>query len=144
MANYRKAGKSSQNAKPSEEILLVFQKMCKDQRILANNLSEIEAELNEHNIAIDTLKHVDPKRKCYELAGSVLCERTVENVMPGLIKNKEGLVIVIDDLTDQLRETGIEINEFKKKHNIKIRGQQDLQQEGEDSMKGKRSTVIVS
>lgn len=40
-------------------------------------------------IVIDTLKNVDPKRKCYRMIGGVLCERTVEDVMPTLVTNKE-------------------------------------------------------
>lgn len=40
-------------------------------------------------IVIDTLKNVEPKRKCYRMIGGVLCERTVEDVMPALVTNKE-------------------------------------------------------
>jgi len=40
-------------------------------------------------IVIDTLKNVEPKRKCYRMIGGVLCERTVEDIMPALVTNKE-------------------------------------------------------
>lgn len=45
-------------------------------------------------IVIDTLKNVDPKRKCYRMTGGVLCERTVEDVMPALVINKEQVKFV--------------------------------------------------
>lgn len=51
---------------------------------------------------------------------------------------------VIDALNDQLTKKGIEINEFKEKHNIRIRGQQDVQRQAEDSKEAKRSPVVVN
>ncbi|XP_003700898.2 prefoldin 2 [Megachile rotundata] len=145
MASDKKSGKSSKGTKSNAEILSEFQMLRNEQRTMANKLSEIEMELNEHKIVIDTLKNIDPKRKCYRMIGGVLCERTVEDVMPTLVTNKERLTIVIDVLNDQLMKTGIKINEFKEKHNIKIRGQQDIQRQGEekDSTEVKRSAVVV-
>lgn len=81
------------------------------------------------------------------MTGGVLCERTVEDVMPALVTNKEQLIKVIDALNDQLTKKGLEINEFKEKHNIRIRGQQDMQQrqgEDKDSKEAKRSAVVVN
>lgn len=46
-----------------------------------------------------------------------------------------------------MTKKGIEINEFKEKHNIRIRGQQDIQQrqgEDKDSKEAKRSAVVVN
>ncbi|PBC34642.1 probable prefoldin subunit 2 [Apis cerana] len=147
MASDKKSGKSSKGTKSTTEILSEFQILRNEQRAMANKLSEMEMELNEHKIVIDTLKNIDPKRKCYRMTGGVLCERTVEDVMPALITNKEQLIKVIDTLNDQLTKKGIEINEFKEKHNIRIRGQQDIQQrqgEDKDSKEAKRSAVVVN
>lgn len=147
MASDKKSGKSSKGTKSTTEILSEFQMLRNEQRAMANKLSEMEMELNEHKIVIDTLKNIDPKRKCYRMTGGVLCERTVEDVMPALITNKEQLIKVIDTLNDQLTKKGIEINEFKEKHNIRIRGQQDVQQrqgEDKDSKEAKRSAVVKS
>ncbi|XP_076176993.1 prefoldin 2 [Ptiloglossa arizonensis] len=144
MASDKKSGKSSKGAKSNAEIISEFQILRNEQRTMANKLSEMEMELNEHKIVIDTLKNVDPKRKCYRMTGGVLCERTVEDVMPALVINKEQLVKVIDALNDQLTKKGIEINEFKEKHNIRIRGQQDVQRQAEDSKEAKRSPVVVN
>ncbi|CAK9818936.1 Prefoldin subunit 2 [Anthophora plagiata] len=147
MASDKKSGKSSKGTKSNAEILSEFQMLRNEQRAMANKLSEMEMELNEHKIVIDTLKNVDPRRKCYRMTGGVLCERTVEDVMPALATNKEQLIKVIDALNEQLTNKGIEINEFKEKHNIRIKGQQDMQQrQGEDkeSKEAKRSAVVVN
>ncbi|XP_076760080.1 prefoldin 2 [Xylocopa sonorina] len=140
MASDKKSGKSSKGAKTTTEILSEFQILRNEQRATANKLSEMEAELNEHKTVIDTLKNIDPKRKCYRMTGGVLCERTVEDVMPALITNKEQLTKVIDALYEQLTKKGIEINEFKEKHNITI--QQVMQQRqtaDKDTKETKRS-----
>ncbi|XP_072755010.1 probable prefoldin subunit 2 [Anoplolepis gracilipes] len=147
MASEKKSAKtSSKKEKSTEEILVEFQTLRNEQRMLANKLSEMEMELNEHKIVIDTLKNIDPKRKCYRMIGGVLCERTVEDVMPALVTNKEQLIKVIDALNDQVTKKGIEINEFKEKHNIRIRGQDDLQQQGEDNnnKETKRKAIVVN
>lgn len=41
------------------------------------------------SLVIDTLKEVDPSRKCFRLVGGVLVERTVKEVLPALENNKE-------------------------------------------------------
>ncbi len=41
------------------------------------------------SLVIDTLKDVDPSRKCFRLVGGVLVERTVKEVLPALENNKK-------------------------------------------------------
>ncbi|KAL0106298.1 hypothetical protein PUN28_016191 [Cardiocondyla obscurior] len=147
MASEKKPAKAtSKREKTAEEVLTEFQSLRNEQRMLANKLSEMEMELNEHKIVIDTLKNVDPKRKCYRMVGGLLCERTVEDVMPALVTNKEQLIKVIDALNEQVTKKGIEINEYKEKHNIRIRGQDDLQQQEEDNnnKEEKRKAIVVN
>ena len=147
MASNKKSGKAAETAKSNAGILSEFQILRNEQRAMANKLSEMEMELNEHKIVIDTLKNVDPKRKCFKMTGGVLCELTVQDVMPALVTNKEQLIKVIDALNDQLAKKGVIINEFKEKHNIRIRGQQDVQRpagEDKEDKEAKRSAVVVN
>ena len=147
MASNKKSGKAAEAAKSNAGILSEFQILRNEQRAMANKLSEMEMELNEHKIVIDTLKNVDPKRKCFKMTGGVLCELTVQDVMPALVTNKEQLIKVIDALNDQLAKKGVIINEFKEKHNIRIRGQQDVQRpagEDKEDKEAKRSAVVVN
>lgn len=45
------------------------------------------------SLVIDTLKDVDPSRKCFRLVGGVLVERTVKEVLPALEANKEQVMV---------------------------------------------------
>lgn len=72
---------------------------------------------------IDTLKTVESGRKCFRLIGGVLCEQTVEVVLPQLVSNKEQLEKLIENGKEQITKKGMELNQYKDEHNIKIRGQ---------------------
>ncbi|KAK0162218.1 hypothetical protein PV327_008571 [Microctonus hyperodae] len=145
MASDKKSTKSlPKSGKSNEEILTGFQALRNDQRIMVSKLTEMEMELNEHKIVIDTLKNVDPKRKCYRMIGGILCERIVEEVLPGLITNKEKLIKVIAALHEQIEKKGKEINDFKEKNNIKIRGLDEFQQIDEETKEPKRKALVVN
>ena len=44
-------------------------------------------------MVIDTLKDLDPERKCFRLVGGVLVERTVKEVAPALRSSSEGVCV---------------------------------------------------
>lgn len=133
----------AKNTKSNEEIYAGFQTLRNEQRMMASKLSEMEGELNEHKIVIETLKNVDPKRKCYRMIGGILCERTVEEVMVSLAVNKDQLTKVIENLNEQLSKKGTELNEYKEKYNIRIRGQESAQRPEEFS-ESKRNAVVIN
>lgn len=91
-------------------------------------ISELEQDLNEHKIVIETLQDVSPDRKCFRMVGGVLVERTVNEVLPALTNNRDQLTKVIDSLNEKLVSKGKEVNEYKEKHGIRIRGQDDLKE----------------
>lgn len=113
----------SKDKKSQEEIYAEFQQLRNQQRNLINNLNTLEMDLKEHKTVIDTLKTVEPGRKCFRLIGGVLCDQTVEVVLPQLVANKEQLEKLIETGKDQITKKGLEINQFKDEYNIKIRGQ---------------------
>ncbi|CAG9787579.1 unnamed protein product [Diatraea saccharalis] len=106
--------------KSSEEIFAGFQTLRSEQRQLANKISELEMDLNEHKIVIDTLKGVDGSRKCFRMVGGVLVERTVADVLPELEMNKERLPKALQALHEQLSRKGQEINEYIERHDIRV------------------------
>lgn len=69
------------------------------------------------------MKSVEESRKCFRLIGGVLCERTVKDVLPQLNEQKEQLEKLIAQRQEQLTSKGVEINKFREKHNIKIKGE---------------------
>ncbi|XP_071454868.1 prefoldin subunit 2 [Hetaerina americana] len=109
--------------KSNGEILQGFQTLRNEQRQLVNKVAELELELNEHKIVIETLDDVDGDRRCYRMVGGVLVERTVKEVLPALKNNKEQLMKVVETLNEQLTKKGQEINEYKEKYNLRLRGQ---------------------
>lgn len=68
---------------------------------------------------------MDEDRKCFRLIGGVLCEQTVKAVLPQLNTNKEQLEKLIENGKDQLGKKGVEINEFKQKYDIRVKGADD-------------------
>lgn len=97
-------------------------------------------------MVIETLKNIDENRTCYRLIGGILTERKVKDVLPVLVEHKEKLTQLIQKLNEQLTKKGSEINDYKEKHNIRIRGQEDIKQEEEEAPPASenRGNVLVS
>lgn len=98
---------------------------------------------------IETLDSADPERKCFRLIGGVLCERTVKDVLPQLVENKDFIAKTITMVTEDLSKKGVELNKFKEEHNIKIRGEQistegTKSSEAESGSKSENRNVLVS
>ena len=49
--------------------------------------------LYRSSLVIETLKEVDPERRCFRMVGGVLVERTVKEVLPALQNNHEQVEI---------------------------------------------------
>ncbi|XP_016955744.1 probable prefoldin subunit 2 [Drosophila biarmipes] len=141
---------STESAKPApsqEAIVAQFQQLRNDQRNLANSLNTLEMDLREHKTVIETLQAVDPERKCFRQIGGVLCERTVKEVLPQLVENKDFIAKTIVMVTDDLSKKGSELNKFKEEHNIKIRGEHlgaDGAKGADAESKAENRNVLVS
>ncbi|XP_068108404.1 prefoldin subunit 2 isoform X2 [Hyperolius riggenbachi] len=116
-----------------------FNRLRQEQRGLASKAAELEMELSEHTLVIDTLREVDQNRKCYRMVGGVLVERTVKEVLPALENNKDQINKIIETLTVQLQTKGRELNEFREKHNIRLMGEDDQKQPPKDNGDGSGS-----
>ncbi|XP_069463290.1 prefoldin subunit 2 isoform X2 [Ambystoma mexicanum] len=120
----------------AEQVVAGFNRLRQEQRGMASKAAELEMELNEHSLVIDTLKEVDQSRKCYRMVGGVLVERTVKEVLPALESNKDQLNKIIESLNLQLQTKGRELNEFREKHNIRVMGEDDQKQPAKESGSG--------
>lgn len=127
---------STGKALTAEQVVAGFNRLRQEQRGLASKAAELELELNEHSLVIDTLRDVDPTRKCYRMVGGVLVERTVKEVLPALESNKEQINKIIETLTQQLQAKGQELNEFREKHNIRVMGEDDQKPPPKESADG--------
>ncbi|KAM6435384.1 prefoldin subunit 2 isoform 2-T3 [Liasis olivaceus] len=131
-------GAGSGAAKPltPEQVVAGFNRLRQEQRGLASKAAELEMELNEHKLVIETLREVDPTRRCYRMVGGVLVERTVKEVLPALENNKEQINKIIETLSQQLQTKGRELNEFREKHNIRLMGEDDQKAPSKESPEG--------
>ncbi|XP_037938401.1 probable prefoldin subunit 2 isoform X2 [Teleopsis dalmanni] len=140
------ASEQAKDAKANEKIVGEFQQLRNEQRNLINNLNTLEMDLKEHKTVIDTLKSVDPDRKCFRLIGGVLCERTVKEVLPQLTENKDFIERTISIVMEDLTKKGQQINKFKEDHNIRIRGEHmpTEEQKSTEEKKQENRNVLVS
>ncbi|KAM9294150.1 prefoldin subunit 2 [Gastrophryne carolinensis] len=123
----------------AEQVVAGFNRLRQEQRGLASKAAELEMELSEHTLVIDTLREVDQSRKCYRMVGGVLVERTVKEVLPALENNKEQINKIIEALSGQLQAKGRELNEFREKHNIRLMGEDEQKQPPKESGDGSGS-----
>merc|ERR1712193_587618 len=108
---------------------------------IATKTNELQQDLNEHNIVIETLNGVDGDRKGFRMVGGVLVERTVKEVVPALVNNRDKMGKLIGSLEKQLTEKGEEINGYMEKHQNQEGGKKGpAQDEGAEKSGG----VLVS
>ncbi|MED6196481.1 Prefoldin subunit 2 [Stylosanthes scabra] len=86
-----------------------------------SKITELEMEVSEHSLVVNAIQPLDPSRRCYRMIGGVLVERTVKEVLPAVLRNKEGLEEVISRLNEALEKKKKEIVEFEAKYKIRIR-----------------------
>ncbi|XP_016352702.1 prefoldin subunit 2-like [Sinocyclocheilus anshuiensis] len=129
------SGKSGgkQPAPSAEQVVATFQRMRQEQRSMVSKSAEFEMEINEHSLVIETLKEVDPSRKCFRLVGGVLVERTVKEVLPALENNKEQITKIVESLNTRMQAKGRELTEYRERYNIRLVGEDDKQSKADAS-----------
>lgn len=75
----------------SQNILNTYKAMTSECQTIANKISELTSEKDEHKLVVDTLTKLESGRKAFRLVGGVLVERTVEEVLPAVSQNFEGV-----------------------------------------------------
>ncbi|XP_008284596.1 prefoldin subunit 2 [Stegastes partitus] len=122
-----------QSGPSAEQVVSTFQRMRQEQRSMASKAAELEMDINEHSLVIDTLKEVDPSRKCYRLVGGVLVERTVKEVLPALETNKEQISKIIESINTQMQTKGRELTEYRERYNIRLVGEGESEAQGQSA-----------
>ncbi|XP_034470943.1 prefoldin subunit 2 isoform X2 [Hippoglossus hippoglossus] len=126
---------SGSGGKPSgpsaEQVVSTFQRMRQEQRGMASKAAELEMDINEHSLVIDTLREVDSSRKCFRLVGGVLVERTVKEVLPALENNKEQISKIIEGINTKMQSKGRELTEYRERYNIRLVGEGEGEGQGQ-------------
>mmetsp|Transcript_26396 Transcript_26396/g.73783 ORF Transcript_26396/g.73783 Transcript_26396/m.73783 type:complete len:146 (+) Transcript_26396:80-517(+) len=112
-----------------QQIIAQYQAMRNEIQSVAQKITEFEGELHEHELVIKTLEKVDPKRRCYRQVGDALVERTVAEVLPAVIKNRDGIKQVSEKLAADLQEKQKAEQEFAKKYKIEFKTPEALAEE---------------
>ncbi|EIE89304.1 hypothetical protein RO3G_14015 [Rhizopus delemar RA 99-880] len=87
---------------------------------IAQKIGELESEVEEHKLVIESISSLEPDRKCFRMVGGVLVERTVKEVLPALETNYSGIKQVIDSLLQSYKRKEEEFINFQKKYNIQV------------------------
>ena len=105
-------------------------------------LSLLLPTADERTTTIDAIKDLDPKRKCFRLIGGVLVERTVEEVLPAVEKNRDGLSQVIEKITEQRDQKMEKVDELQKKYKIRVKGEPEpTEDEGQSNGGGQQGVL---
>ncbi|CCU98338.1 unnamed protein product [Malassezia sympodialis ATCC 42132] len=102
--------------RPESELSLLIQQRRAELQTIAEKVSEIESDADEHRLVITTLADVykkEPERTCFRLIGGVLVERTVKDVLETLQTTMEGLANVIVELVKQYKIKEKELTELQ-------------------------------
>ncbi|KAI9594381.1 Prefoldin subunit-domain-containing protein [Syncephalis fuscata] len=113
------ATKISADKLSPEQLTQVYNVMKQELQQLAQKISELEMEKEEHGLVLDTIEPLDKDRKCFRLVGGVLVERTVSDVLPALKINHEGITKAIEQLTDDYNKRENEFQAFQKMYGIR-------------------------
>lgn len=115
------------------QVVATFQRMRQEQRSMASKSADFEMDINEHSLVIETLKEVDPSRKCFRLVGGVLVERTVKEVLPALESNKEQISKLIESINKQMQTKGRDLTEYRERYNIRLVGEGEAEAQGQSA-----------
>lgn len=66
-----------------------------------------------NRLVIETLEPLPKERKCFRMINGVLVERTIDEVLPSLKTNADGLKQVLDELLKQYKAKQTEMDTWK-------------------------------
>ncbi len=73
----------------------------------------------------ETLAPLDQDRRAFRLVGGILVERTVGEVLPSVITNRNNLEKLIETLTSKLQQRQKEASDLKKNYNLQTPEEQE-------------------
>ena len=69
--------------------LQALNRVCQE---LTRKINDLDMDRTEHGLVIDALKPLDSGRKCFRMVGDVVVERTISEVFPAVVKNRDAIV----------------------------------------------------
>ncbi|KAF9677605.1 hypothetical protein SADUNF_Sadunf08G0125000 [Salix dunnii] len=108
-----------------------------------SKITELEMDVSEHSLVINAIQPLDPSRRCYRMIGGVLVERTIKEVLPAVLRNKEGIEEVIARLNEAAERKKKEISDFEAKYKIRIRKSDSEVKDDTNKKEGSSQGVLV-
>ncbi|EYU45658.1 hypothetical protein ABFS82_14G017500 [Erythranthe guttata] len=121
----------------------IYGSMRTDINQIYSKITELEMEVSEHSLVINAIKPLDPSRRCYRMIGGVLVERTIQEVMPAVNRNKEGLEEVIARLNEALEKKKKDLAAFEAKYKIRIKKGDGEMKDESGKKEGNAQGVLV-
>ncbi|KAE9006594.1 hypothetical protein PF010_g12014 [Phytophthora fragariae] len=103
-----------------QQVVATYKSLRAEVRQMAEKIAELEAETTEHERVIQTLNELPNDRKAYRMVGGVLVERTVQEVLPAVTANRDGIAQVLAQLNDNIKQKEKTADEWQRKYNIQV------------------------
>uniref|UniRef100_A0A1I8AEI7 Prefoldin subunit 2 n=1 Tax=Steinernema glaseri TaxID=37863 RepID=A0A1I8AEI7_9BILA len=102
-----------------------FQKLRKQQQQISQVMTSLDADIREYDNVLNVIREFEPERKCYrEVSGTLVCFTAAELVpmMEKIVQNQKDQKEL---KKKELVEKGIEIDGYRKEHNIRFLSQEE-------------------
>ncbi|KAI4744006.1 hypothetical protein E4T50_05577 [Aureobasidium sp. EXF-12298] len=108
------------SAKKQQELQAQYSNYKETLQAIAQKIGDVETEAEEHKLVFETLEPLPGDRKCFRMINGVLVERTVQDVLPQLKTNADGLKKVLEDLLKQYTTKQEELEKWKRQNKIQV------------------------
>ncbi|EEY55520.1 prefoldin subunit 2, putative [Phytophthora infestans T30-4] len=103
-----------------QQVVATYKSLRAEVRQMAEKISELDVETTEHNRVIQTLNELPKDRKTYRMVGGVLVERTVQEVLPAVTANRDGIAQLLSQLNENIKQKEKAADEWQRKYNIQV------------------------
>ncbi|RLN95379.1 hypothetical protein BBJ28_00014052 [Nothophytophthora sp. Chile5] len=87
-----------------QQVVATYKSLRAEVRQMSEKISELELETTEHDRVIQTLSELPKDRKAFRMVGGVLVERTVQEVLPAVTSNRDGIAQVLAQLNESIKQ----------------------------------------
>ncbi|KAM0709383.1 hypothetical protein Q7P35_003421 [Cladosporium inversicolor] len=108
------------SGKKQQELQMQYSNFKDTLQNIASQIGNVEQEVEEHKLVLDTLTPLPTSRKCFRMINGVLVERTVGDVLPQLQSNADNMNKVLVELAKQYKTKQDDMEKWKKKNKIQV------------------------
>lgn len=116
-----------------EAILNHYKQMGIECSNIAAKVHELNNEKEEHRLVVEQLEKLEDNRRAYRLIGGVLVEKTVNELLPIVQENLEGIKQIITTLSAQLDQKDESRKKLKEEHGIMTQEERERKMRSEQN-----------